>query len=69
MEYLNKALVIGVIFVLGACGVKGRPLPPLNPAPIGRGEATFQEAQKKPTKKITNKNRDKEAEETSEAEK
>lgn len=51
MEFLSKtALIVFFVSALG-CGVKGRPLPPLNPAPLGRGEPLFQEPQKKPTKK------------------
>lgn len=43
MERLSKcALVLFLSIPLG-CGVKGRPLPPLNPAPIGRGEPALKE--------------------------
>ncbi len=52
MEHLNKTALILMLLGLLGCGVKGRPLPPLNPAPLGRGEPTYKEsAQKKPTKK------------------
>lgn len=52
MERLNNiTFILMLVFSLG-CGVKGHPLPPLNPAPIGRGEPTFQEKNiKKPLKK------------------
>lgn len=36
--------VLFLIPLLGGCGVKGVPLPPLSPAPIGRGEPTFSKA-------------------------
>lgn len=68
MEFLNKALAIGLLFCVVGCGVKGRPLPPLNPAPIGRGEPTFQDEQKKPVKKSGKKNLDKQADDPVEAE-
>jgi hypothetical protein len=32
------------LFLLTACGVKGKPLAPLNPAPLGRGEPNYAEA-------------------------
>ncbi|MBV2168086.1 MAG: hypothetical protein KUL82_05195 [Bdellovibrio sp.] len=53
MEHLNKtALILMIFFGPLGCGVKGRPLPPLNPAPLGRGEPTYKEStQKKPAKK------------------
>ncbi|MBO9668574.1 MAG: hypothetical protein J7501_17380 [Bdellovibrio sp.] len=45
MEPLNKLLLLALsALYLSACGVKGAPLPPLNPAPIGRGEPTYSEA-------------------------
>ncbi len=67
MELLNKiALTIVLIAPLAGCGVKGRPLPPLNPAPIGRGEPSYKEStQKKPVKKNNNY---RDQEETSETE-
>jgi predicted small lipoprotein YifL len=38
---MNKALLATVIvFGITACGVKGKPLPPLEPPPIGIGEPT-----------------------------
>lgn len=53
MEFLSKTALIVFVFSVLGCGVKGRPLPPLNPAPLGRGEPLFQEPQKKPVKKIS----------------
>lgn len=48
MEQRNKAILIALPFFLVGCGVKGRPLPPLTPPPIGRGESTqAQSSQKK----------------------
>lgn len=38
---LNKTIFVLLLCGFSACGVKGKPLPPLNPAPIGRGEPTF----------------------------
>lgn len=45
---LNRfvVLMMSAMFLAG-CGVKGSPLPPLNPAPLGRGEPTYSEATKK----------------------
>jgi len=34
-------LVFATFFALAACGVRGRPQPPLTPAEIGRGQPTF----------------------------
>ncbi|MEK2643702.1 hypothetical protein [Bdellovibrio sp. BCCA] len=58
MERLNKIALILVFLLPLGCGVKGRPLPPLNPAPLGRGEPTFKDAQKKPTKKSTTRDQE-----------
>lgn len=52
MANLNNWLLIIVIVTSLGCGVKGRPLPPLNPAPIGSGEPVFKEP---PNKKKQNK--------------
>jgi predicted small lipoprotein YifL len=39
---MNKALfTILIVFDLAACGVKGKPLPPLEPPSIGIGEPTY----------------------------
>ncbi|AFX99754.1 lipoprotein [Bdellovibrio bacteriovorus] len=61
MEPLNKILLFAVLaLAVSACGVKGRPLPPLNPAPLGRGEPTFKDANQAPNpkKKTIKKNQD-----------
>jgi len=43
MEPMNKTLLILLLtFGIGACGVKGRPLPPQEPAFIGTGAPTYQ---------------------------
>lgn len=54
MGQLNKLLYCFVLLALAGCGVKGRPLPPLNPAPLGRGEPVYSDATKKkaPVKKL-----------------
>ncbi|KHD88590.1 MAG: hypothetical protein OM95_08810 [Bdellovibrio sp. ArHS] len=53
MEHLNKILLVcGMLMIFAGCGVKGRPLPPLNPAPLGRGEPTYKESAKKPLPKV-----------------
>lgn len=41
---LNYSLLIAVLSVLGACGVKGDPLPPEKPAELGRGRPTYKRA-------------------------
>ncbi|MNJ91027.1 hypothetical protein D3C87_86710 [compost metagenome] len=41
MESLNKIIPLTlVVLFISACGVKGRPLPPTTPPPLGRGEPT-----------------------------
>ncbi|WP_413585886.1 hypothetical protein [Bdellovibrio sp. HCB274] len=52
MELLNKSLLLLVasVFVAG-CGVKGAPLPPLTPPPLGRGEPTYSEKTRKDKRK------------------
>lgn len=47
MEHLSKCALILVLSMPLGCGVKGRPLPPLNPAPIGRGEPALKETDSK----------------------
>lgn len=53
MELLNKSLllILSGAFVAG-CGVKGAPLPPLTPPPLGRGEPTYSEATRKSKQKV-----------------
>lgn len=51
MENLSKWIFLTSLVFLSACGVKGRPLPPLNPAPIGQGKSNYQDPQKQPLKK------------------
>lgn len=63
MGHLNKLSFLVCALALVGCGVKGRPLPPLNPAPLGRGEPTFKDAtQSHPNGKKTPRFRDQEAE-------
>lgn len=62
MEQRNNFLFLITLLIAG-CGVKGVPLPPLVPAPIGRGEPTYSEATQKSSKdkkkeKNVNKNQD-----------
>ena len=38
---MNKIILAIFFLVLSACGVKGVPLPPVQPAPIGRGEPIY----------------------------
>lgn len=52
MDQLNKFLILVLALAFVGCGVKGRPLPPLTPPTLGRGEPTYSEATKK---KATNK--------------
>ncbi len=35
---------LGFIFIILGCGVKGDPLPPERPAPLGRGSPSYREA-------------------------
>lgn len=53
MELLNKSLllILAGAFVAG-CGVKGAPLPPLTPPPLGRGEPTYSDTTRKSKQKI-----------------
>lgn len=46
MENLSKWMFWTCLLGLFGCGVKGRPLPPLNPAPIGQGKSNYQDPQK-----------------------
>lgn len=54
MDQRNKFIFLSLVLVLSGCGVKGRPLPPLTPAPLGRGEPTYSEATKKKSSKKSN---------------
>ncbi len=50
MEDLNKKICVLVLFAFAAgCGVKGRPVPPQTPPPLGRGEPMYKETKKKNT--------------------
>ncbi|WP_413559242.1 hypothetical protein [Bdellovibrio sp. HCB209] len=53
MELLNKSilLILASAFVAG-CGVKGAPLPPLTPPPLGRGEPTYSDTTRKSKQKV-----------------
>lgn len=43
---VSQPTVIGALFLmLSACGVKGKPLPPLSAPPIGRGRPTLAQPQ------------------------
>lgn len=46
-DLIKKSIFAIVVVVTAGCGVKGRPLPPKNPPPLGRGEPTYKETQKK----------------------
>jgi len=54
-NFLKKSLVFIILILFTACGVKGKPQPPLDPPPLGRGEPVFTRAtqdiqlQKKPS--------------------
>lgn len=55
MDRLNKITFLFLIFWgLVGCGVKGAPLPPLNPAPLGRGEPILRNAQQKKSQQKSN---------------
>lgn len=41
---LNLSLVIVAGLTVVACGVRGRPQPPLTPAELGRGEPSYKRA-------------------------
>lgn len=58
MERLSKYTLILFFFLPLGCGVKGRPLSPLNPAPIGRGEPTFKEDEARKALKKRSQKRD-----------
>lgn len=43
-KHLRLVFVIAIFPMLTACGVRGRPQPPLTPPELGRGEPTFKRA-------------------------
>lgn len=55
---MKKLWINLLFFIISACGVKGKPLPPLEPVPLGRGEPSYSSAtqdiqiKKKKAKKI-----------------
>ena len=57
---MTKILVLLLSLLISACGVKGKPLPPIEPVPLGRGEPNYSSAakeiqiKKKKPKKIQN---------------
>lgn len=71
MDQLNRFLFFVLLLAVAGCGVKGRPLPPLTPPTLGRGEPTYSEATKKKpsTKKSYSNSGDEDESETSEDEK
>ena len=44
LAVLDALICCAVGGVIGGCGVRGRPQPPLTPAEIGRGQPTFKRA-------------------------
>ncbi|XGC80908.1 lipoprotein [Bdellovibrio bacteriovorus] len=69
MERLNNIfLAMLVAFGLSACGVKGKPLPPLNPAPIGHGKPVLKETEQKKYQKKYRSLEDEEANDSSNTE-
>jgi|GEM_PF-1294824 len=44
MKKIGFLFRICILVVFSACGVKGKPLPPLVAPPLGRGEPSFPEA-------------------------
>ncbi|MGZ3773731.1 MAG: hypothetical protein ACXVCY_06825 [Pseudobdellovibrionaceae bacterium] len=55
MGRLNKIILIFCFFLnIAGCGVKGAPLPPLNPAPLGHGEPVSKEIILNKTSKKSN---------------
>jgi hypothetical protein len=64
---INKITTVIIFASLVGCGVKGDPLPPDEPVPIGRGRPTFQDSRQKlaypelpPVKTIDKDSKDKE---------
>lgn len=44
MRPFKVVLFFSSVIFLASCGVKGKPLPPLEPAAIGRGAPTYKRA-------------------------
>lgn len=44
VQKFNLVLLFGLTTVLVGCGVKGDPLPPEKPTPLGRGRPTYKRA-------------------------
>lgn len=66
METLNKSTLLFLASVfIGGCGVKGAPLPPLTPPPLGRGEPTYSDATRKSKQKARPVNQDEESQNSS----
>ncbi len=40
----SQVVVMVLLLFLGACGVRGRPQPPLTPTELGRGKPSFKRA-------------------------
>lgn len=56
---MKKLTLILLGLLMMGCGVRGRPMPPESPPPIGRGEPSFKRATEKivlPKKKTTSDN-------------
>jgi|GEM_PF-1125136 hypothetical protein len=71
MELLNNlknALLISILLLFGwGCGVKGRPLPPTNPPPLGRGQSAYSSNKNKtPVKNKYDASQDEDSTETEE---
>ena len=47
LQKMLKTSWIAILFSMLGCGVKGDPLPPEQPAQIGRGQPTYQKATEK----------------------
>ncbi len=61
MEQLNKSILLFLASAfMAGCGVKGAPLPPLTPPPLGRGEPTYSDATRKAKQKARPVNQDNE---------
>lgn len=47
LNRIKASLIFLPLLFLGACGVKGFPQPPLQPAPIGHGEPSYSKTSQK----------------------